>query len=74
MMKRLNYLNDYLTETTDVEKELEYARIQREVAHATLGHPYLHAILTEQPNEQGEGAAAEVHTGPSSLAICKIVP
>lgn len=54
MMKRLNYLNDYSVKTTDVDKELESYRIERDVAIAAMGHSSLTAVPTETPQEQRE--------------------
>jgi len=54
LMKRLNYLNDYSTKTTDVDKELESYRIERDVALAAMGHTSLTAIPTATPQEQRE--------------------
>jgi hypothetical protein len=54
MMKRLNYLDDYSTKTTDVDKELENYRIERDVAIAAIGHTSLTAIPTETPQEERE--------------------
>ena len=54
MMKRLNYLNDYSVKTTDVDKQLENYRIERDVAIAAMGHSSLTAVPTETPQEQRE--------------------
>jgi hypothetical protein len=54
MMKRLNYLNDYSVKTTDIDKELENFRIQRDVAIAAMGHTSLTAVPTETPQEKRE--------------------
>ena len=52
MMKRLNYLNDYSVKTTDVDKELENFRIERDVAIAAMGHTSLTAVPKETPQEE----------------------
>jgi len=52
MMKRLNSLNDYSTHTTDIDKELENFRIQRDVAIAAMGHVSLTAVPTETPEQE----------------------